>query len=240
MRSWILAAGAAVVLAGAAACSGDGGGSDGPPALDPGAPGDSPTPASEERIAAAAEEVGHNEADVDFLLRMIEHHSQALEMSDLAEDRADNEAITAIADRIAAAQGAEIDVMQGWLEEHVYGPARENPNHRNYCGVDGAKGGDGGGSGAHHGGDVTCPTDLDHSSMPGMATEAQMKELRQAEGAEFDELFAELMIAHHQGGVDMAEDVVIDGKDTTVLKIANDVISEQNAEIKRIRAALAT
>ncbi|WP_415840295.1 DUF305 domain-containing protein, partial [Nocardiopsis gilva] len=198
-------------------------------------PGDSPTPASEERLANAAKETGHNKADVDFMLQMIEHHSQALEMSDLAEERAEGEAITKIADRIAAAQSAEIEFMEGWLEEHVYAPARENSNHQNYCGLNKDEE-DGGGS--HHRGDVTCPTNLDHSQMPGMATEKQMDDLSKATGTEFDELFAELMIAHHQGGVDMAEDISIDGKNTAILKFAGDVIAEQNAEIKRMREAV--
>ncbi|WP_415840827.1 DUF305 domain-containing protein, partial [Nocardiopsis rhodophaea] len=203
-----------------------------------GAPGDSPTPASAERLANAAKETGHNEADVDFMRQMIEHHGQALEMSDLAEERAEGEAITKIADRIAAAQAAEIEFMEGWLEEHVYAPARENPNHHNYCGLnnDDEDGQNGGGS--HHGGDVTCPTNLDHSQMPGMATQKQMDDLGRATGTEFDALFTELMIAHHQGGIDMAEDISIDGKNTAVLKFAGDVIAEQNAEIKRMREAV--
>ena len=45
---------------------------------------------------------------------------------------------------------------------------------------------------------------MDSSEMPGMATEEQLDELASAEGAAADELFVELMSAHHQGGIDMA------------------------------------
>jgi uncharacterized protein (DUF305 family) len=40
--------------------------------------------------------------------------------------------------------------------------------------------------------------------MPGLATEAQLEELANARGAELDDLFTDLMINHHAGGVHMA------------------------------------
>lgn len=76
----------------------------------------------------------------------------------------------------------------------------------------------------------------DHGPMPGMATEPQLKQLRTARGAAFDELFLKLMITHHQGAVTMATDAVSDGKNIQVADMAKDVISQQSIEINRMRS----
>ncbi|GGW37126.1 DUF305 domain-containing protein [Streptomyces xantholiticus] len=75
----------------------------------------------------------------------------------------------------------------------------------------------------------------DHGAMPGMATEAQLEQLREADGGAFDELFLKLMITHHQGAVTMAADVLFEGNNVQVEEMANDVIAQQTAEIGRMR-----
>ncbi|WP_055599463.1 DUF305 domain-containing protein [Streptomyces aureus] len=75
----------------------------------------------------------------------------------------------------------------------------------------------------------------DHHSMPGMASEAQLKELRNAKGRAFDELFLKLMITHHEGAVTMAAEVLSEGNNVLVEEMANDVIAQQSAEIGRMR-----
>ncbi|MFE7552688.1 DUF305 domain-containing protein [Streptomyces gardneri] len=76
----------------------------------------------------------------------------------------------------------------------------------------------------------------DHHSMPGMATEAQLEELRGAKGKAFDELFLKLMITHHQGAVTMAAEVLSDGNNVLVEEMANDVIAQQTSEINRMQS----
>ncbi|MFE1552110.1 DUF305 domain-containing protein [Streptomyces sp. NPDC058718] len=76
----------------------------------------------------------------------------------------------------------------------------------------------------------------DHHSMPGMATEAQLKELKNAKGAAFDKLFLKLMITHHEGAVTMAAEVLSDGNNVLVEEMANDVIAQQTSEINRMRS----
>ncbi|WP_159942800.1 DUF305 domain-containing protein [Nocardiopsis sp. FR6] len=233
MRRLALAAGTALVLLGASACTGGDGEQESANVIAPGAPGESSTPATEEQIASLAEEQGHNEADVVYLVKMIEHHAQALEMTDLVPERHEREGVERIADRISAAQGPEITAMEAWLEENVFGPARENPAHQNFCGLEG--------DGTHHGEDSdvpACELEVDHDDMPGMASEEDMERLAAAEGDEFDRLFVELMTVHHEGAVTMAEDLMAEGKDQTVLRMANDVIAEQNAEIARMAQVL--
>ncbi|MCX5232102.1 DUF305 domain-containing protein [Streptomyces sp. NPDC006553] len=75
----------------------------------------------------------------------------------------------------------------------------------------------------------------DHHSMPGMASEAQLKQLRNAKGKAFDELFLKLMITHHEGAVTMAAEVLSEGNNVLVEEMANDVIAQQSAEIGRMR-----
>lgn len=75
----------------------------------------------------------------------------------------------------------------------------------------------------------------DHAVMPGMATDAQLKQLRAAEGAAFDQLFLKLMITHHEGAITMATDVKAQGNNIQVEEMADDVIAQQTAEIVRMR-----
>ncbi|MGW0908885.1 DUF305 domain-containing protein [Streptomyces sp. NPDC002853] len=75
----------------------------------------------------------------------------------------------------------------------------------------------------------------DHGTMPGMATEGQLKQLRAAKGKTFDELFLKLMITHHNGAVTMATDALSDGNNIQVEEMAADVIAQQTAEISRMR-----
>ena len=52
-----------------------------------------------------------------FAQMMIPHHAQAVEMSDMMLKKQDIPAeVTALATRIKAAQGPEIEKMTGWLE----------------------------------------------------------------------------------------------------------------------------
>ncbi|SHH10475.1 DUF305 domain-containing protein [Streptoalloteichus hindustanus] len=78
----------------------------------------------------------------------------------------------------------------------------------------------------------------DHAAMPGMATPEQMAALRAATGGEFDRQFLRLMIAHHEGAVSMATDLLTKGVDVFAQEMAQDVIATQTAEIKRMRAML--
>ncbi|MFP1624692.1 DUF305 domain-containing protein [Streptomyces sp. 5K101] len=88
----------------------------------------------------------------------------------------------------------------------------------------------------HAGGGRAGSHEHDHASMPGMATDAQLDQLRHAEGPAFDELFLKLMITHHQGAITMAADVLSHGNNVTVEEMANDVIAQQTSEIGRMRS----
>ena len=152
-----------------------------------------------------------NAADVMFVQMMIPHHEQAIEMSEiiLAKDGVDPE-VAALAEQIRAAQDPEIVLMKQWLDDWGL-PSM---------------------SGMGHGG-------MDHGGMDGMMSDAQMAELRSSIGSEGSSLFLELMIEHHEGAVDMADDVIDGGRNADVRELAEQIITSQTAEIETMRALLA-
>lgn len=81
----------------------------------------------------------------------------------------------------------------------------------------------------------------DHSghAMPGMVAEADIAELRDARGAEFDRRFLELMIAHHEGAIDMARDPLEHGADPELRRLLESIVATQTAEIAQMRQLLA-
>jgi uncharacterized protein (DUF305 family) len=154
---------------------------------------------------------------------MITHHLQALEISALAADRAENEQVKALASRIYDAQGAEIHGLAAWLQE------RDQPVPVDVEQLDGsgprAPGND---HGAHG----------DHAAMPGMLSAEQVAALEAASGAEFDRLFLQGMIQHHQGAVEMSTTVLTEGVDGRTEELAADIGAGQTAEIGRMQDML--
>ncbi|MFI6007727.1 DUF305 domain-containing protein [Streptomyces sp. NPDC051243] len=182
----------------------------GPSVIVPGKPGEENRKLSAEEAARQrAEDDSPNSADVAYARMMIEHHTQALEMTELAADRAESTKVKALAERIAAAQGPEISAMKGWLKNH------DKPEKATD-------------SGGHE----------QHGTMPGMATEAQLKKLRAARGTAFDQLFLTLMITHHDGALTMATDVKGQGNNIAIEEMADEVVAQQTSEITRMRDML--
>jgi len=149
-------------------------------------------------------------AEAMFAQMMIPHHEQAVVMADYAATRAQNLQIQALAEEIKAAQQPEIDLMATWLDE--WGVPR-------MMGADAM---------SLHGG----------HGMSGMLTDEQLEELAASNGPAFDLLFAEYMIEHHLGAIDMARDVLVTGSDSRVLELAREIIVTQETEILRLQAFL--
>jgi uncharacterized protein (DUF305 family) len=180
--------------------------------LQPGRPGEGAATVDPEEVRTERE---WNHADVAFMQMMIPHHAQALEMSRLADTRAHDERVKALARRIQGAQGPEIMTMAAWLDvRNIDVPkAAEDPSSYDH--------------GAHG-----------HSEMAGMLTESQMAELEAANGTRFDRLFLKGMISHHRGAVEMAQTTATEGVDLQVAEMAADVAVGQAAEIQRMRDLL--
>jgi uncharacterized protein (DUF305 family) len=77
--------------------------------------------------------------------------------------------------------------------------------------------------------------------MPGMLTDEEMAALDRARGPEFDRLFLEGMIKHHQGAIDMVDTLFNSygaAQDEAVFKFASDVYADQSTEIARMSQML--
>ena len=160
------------------------------------------------------------EADVDFMTGMIAHHAQALVMSELAPENGASSEIGVLAARIINAQKDEIATMQQWLKDRGQ-PVPEIHIDGTHLMVHGV--------GDHH------------MHMPGMLTPAQIQELAESKGAEYDRLFLTYMIQHHKGAVDMVHDLfATDGaaQDEAAFKLASDIQVDQITEINRMELML--
>ena len=99
------------------------------PVLIPGAPGEEPAVVAPGEQGALPNPDLFDAADVEFVTAMVPHHAQALEMAELAPERAKDQRVRAMAERIAAGQGPEIATMQTWLEQRGLPKADAEAGH---------------------------------------------------------------------------------------------------------------
>jgi uncharacterized protein (DUF305 family) len=194
--------------------------------VQPGAPGTSSRHLSPDEVLHR-HELPHTRADVVFMQNMIHHHAQALVMSGLAPERAGSAEIRLLAERIHRSQTDEIALMQRWLR----GRGEEAPE------VDMTDPGDPAGHDHHHHHPPAHAHD-EHTLMAGMLTPEQLQELAAARGAEFDRLFLEFMIFHHEGAILMVEELFsVPGaaQDSEIYQFASHVDADQRIEIGRMR-----
>ena len=186
------------------------------PILQPGAPGEDTRTLSAEE-AADIVDTSYSPADVKFMQDMIPHHQQAVEMSALVKDRTNRPEIVDISGRIDSSQADEIKFMREWLTERGEMAPMPAKGHKM-----------GGGHDMHH-------------TMKGMATPEQMAKLATLEGADFDRMFLELMIPHHEGAVEMVEELHKQpgsAFDPVLYEFTNEIVNDQEAEIERMNAIL--
>ncbi|MCX4759876.1 DUF305 domain-containing protein [Streptomyces sp. NBC_01275] len=106
------------------------GAASGPSVIAPGKPGEANrTLSAQDAAEQRAEDDTPNSADVAYARMMIEHHTQALEMTELVPDRAESADVKRLALRISAAQGPEIEAMEGWLRTNGEDETSEKHEH---------------------------------------------------------------------------------------------------------------
>lgn len=143
-----------------------------------------------------------NDADVMFVQMMLPHHEQAVAMSDtLLTKSGVKPDVTALAERIKAAQQPEIDAMNGLLT--AWGQQK----------MGGSMGG------------------MNHGSDDGMATDAQLKDLGQADGTTGQKTYLQLMTVHHEGAITMAQAEVSNGTNPDAVALAKNIITTQQKEV---------
>ena len=183
------------------------------PIIQPGAPGQASRVITAEEASDLAA-LSYSLGDIQFLRGMIPHHSQAKEMSALAQDRTNNTIVLAVAARITLSQDDEISMMQGWLVDQGLDAPSEDVHHQ-----------------------------PGFERMKGMLSDEQMEELAASSGPEFDRLYLEYMIDHHQGALDMVE-MLLDQRgsvqDPLLYEFTSDLTSDQTSEIERMDLLLAS
>lgn len=179
------------------------------------------------------------QADIDFMNDMIIHHAQALIMSRMAPENGASPQVQSLAARIINAQHDEIATMQKWLRdrgqpapvvtfdgiEMIVEMDQPHGHHADH----------------HHHGHHGHHDMSHHDDMPGMLTHEQLKEMKYARNREFDRLFLEYMIEHHEGAVIMVQELFdADGaaNDAEAYDLASDIYAEQITEINRMKLML--
>ena len=183
-------------------------------ALLAGCTGGAPAPDDPRAAAAALAELdAHNDADVGYARDMLPHHGQGLELSGLVPARGSSPAVRDLAALIDRQQGAEIGQLRGTLRS--WGVPEPDP-HAPMPGMSAAAG----------------------PAMPGMASPATLGRLRALRGNDFDRLWLQTMITHHEGAVRMARAELAGGTAFGTRNAARNVISVQQAQIDTMRTLL--
>ncbi|GGL03530.1 DUF305 domain-containing protein [Planomonospora parontospora subsp. antibiotica] len=159
-------------------------------------------------------------AEAGFARDMAAHHAQAVEMSFIARDGTEDESVRGLAYDIIITQTAQRGMFMGWLQQWELGQATERPSMAWMAGHG-------------HGGTAGAP-----AAMPGMASAAELDRLRKATGREQEILFLQLMIRHHEGGVQMAEALLKLSDRDEVVTMARHIVNTQDGEIKLMKDML--
>lgn len=169
-------------------------------------------------------------AEAGFARDMQVHHLQAVEMSMIIRDLTDDPDVRLLAYDIATSQAQQSGQMFGWLAEWGL-PQLGEPSMTwmTRPALDGAP----------HAHDGTVPTHAPGQPMPGLATSEQLAELASLSGVDAERYFLELMIAHHKGGVEMAEAVLARTETRVVVDLASSIVKAQQSEIELMEGMLA-
>jgi uncharacterized protein (DUF305 family) len=154
-----------------------------------------------------------NAVDIGFLQDMREHHENAVAISfvflDLAETRP---ALRTVARSVILGQGIDIGRMIQMLREMGQAEANMGDTSMTWMGMSAAVG-----------------------SMPGIATSSQLDQLSKSSGSEANQLFVDLMIAHHLGALEMAEYAFGRADLPEVKGLAGSIVQAQRGEIAELR-----
>lgn len=171
--------------------------------------GSSVADVAEKAVDAAKDAIGFNDSDVMFSQMMIPHHEQAIEMSDIALDPAVG-ASDAVKKLATRIKAAQDSEITKMKAFLTTWKERLTPD-----------------------------SSKDHSHMmSGMLSADDIKKLSALRGVEFDRAWMTSMIEHHEGAIEMAKDVLKDGKDSAVKTLAKLVTTVQDSEILEMKKLL--
>lgn len=168
----------------------------------------------EDPASSSASSAQHNDADVSFAQDMLVHHSQALDMVELTAGRSLSPEVKQLATEIKDAQAPEIKTFTSWLNEWDEEVPEASADMGSMEGMD--------------------------SDMPGMMSSDDMTKLESAPDSQFQSMWLEMMIEHHEGAVDMAKEQIDKGKYEPAIKLAEEISTSQTAEVAEMKQLLAS
>jgi len=163
--------------------------------------------------------------DAGFARDMQAHHAQAVDLAVLVRDRSTDEEVRTVALDILLTQQNQIGQMAGWLS--TWGlPAAASAAPMAWM------------TGSEHGHGAGATAAAGYAAMPGWVSREDLARLTAATGAEADRLFLQLMIPHHQGGVEMAEYAVEHAQRPQVVALARNIVTSQERELTALQDML--
>ncbi|BBD60074.1 hypothetical protein NIES2109_28670 [Nostoc sp. HK-01] len=159
---------------------------------------------------------GTHQVDQHFIEMMIPHHQGAVEMADLALQKAQHPELKKLATAIKADQNQEIDQMKAWYKQWYGAEVPATPKT---------------GMGMVHGRGQNMPEMSMHSGMMGMGM--NLETLKNA--SDFDKEFIRQMIPHHESAVMMAKMVANNATHPEIRNLAEAIIKSQTAEIQQMQ-----
>ena len=166
-----------------------------------------------------------NKADVTFASQMIVHHASAVHMAKMVDGKDVSPETAQLAKAIEAAQTPEIEQMTTWLKAWDQ-PVPDVGDLMSDMNMDDMDMGD------------MDMGDMGGMDMPGMMSEDDMSALAEAEGTEFETMWLEMMVEHHQGAVEMAQTEQSDGQNEPAIDLAEQIETSQKAEIEQMQTML--
>lgn len=154
--------------------------------------------------------------EAGFARDMQVHHAQAVQMAFTMRDKATDPVLRAITFDIITTQQQQSGQMAAWLQAWHLPPTGSQRPMAWMAG--------------HHSDGASAAPDV----MPGMATGAQLKQLKDATGRDAARLFLQLMIAHHDGGIEMADAVLASTLRPEVRQLASAIATSQRAEVEQM------
>ena len=163
--------------------------------------------------ASSNSNIAHNASDVGFLQDMRIHHEQAVTMAVVYLGASPRGGVTlrTIAREIMLEQSTEAGRMVQMLRLFNESETNESDVVMSWMGT---------------------PVPL--ARMPGYASDAELDSLYRSRNADADRIFATLMIAHHKGGIHMADHAAMHGKNDEVRALAKAIIDSQQSEITEL------
>lgn len=180
-------------------------------------------------VVAAALLIGSRRAtptddsvEAGFARDMATHHAQAVDMSFVVRDKSTDEDLRTLAADIIVTQSTQRGIFMGWLQQWGLPQASARarmawmPGHALVAAGTGVAG-----------------------LMHGMATDAELRQLREARGVAAEILFLQLMIRHHEGGIIMARAALALSHRRELVQMAKSIEEGQQVEIAHMRDMLA-